>query len=66
MSVCSHPFFESKIPFVLGNELNEVVVSAGHPSALARSPARRTLEEIVAKFPQSDAAVKAKQRLGMR
>ena len=28
--------------------------------------ARRTLEELIAKYPQSEAAVKAKQRLGMR
>jgi len=28
--------------------------------------ARRTLEELIAKFPQSEAAIKAKQRLGMR
>lgn len=27
---------------------------------------RRTLEELIAKYPQSDSAVKAKQRLGMR
>jgi TolA-binding protein len=27
---------------------------------------RRTLEELIAKFPQSDAAVKAKQRLAIR
>ena len=27
---------------------------------------RRTLEELVAKHPQSDAAAKARQRLGMR
>jgi tol-pal system protein YbgF len=28
--------------------------------------ARRTLEELIGKFPQSDAAAKAKQRLGQR
>ena len=28
--------------------------------------ARRTLEELIGKFPQSDAAGKAKQRLGQR
>jgi TolA-binding protein len=27
---------------------------------------RRTLEELIGKYPQSDSAVKAKQRLGMR
>ena len=32
-----------------------------------RSPQpRRTLEELIAKYPQSEAAVKAKQRLGVR
>ena len=28
--------------------------------------ARRTLEELIAKYPQSEAATKAKQRLGIR
>ena len=28
--------------------------------------ARRTLEELIQKYPQSEAALKAKQRLGMR
>ncbi len=28
--------------------------------------ARRTLEELIAKYPQSDSALKAKQRLGVR
>jgi TolA-binding protein len=28
--------------------------------------ARRTLEELIAKYPQSEAALKAKQRLGLR
>jgi len=28
--------------------------------------ARRTLEELIGKFPQSESAIKAKQRLGMR
>ena len=28
--------------------------------------ARRTLEELIGKYPQSDAATKARQRLGVR
>jgi TolA-binding protein len=30
------------------------------------APARRTLEDLVAKYPKSDAAIKAKQRLAGR
>jgi tol-pal system protein YbgF len=50
----------SKVPDALLN------IASAQSDLNDNAAARRTLEELIGKHPQSDAAVKAKQRLGMR
>ena len=50
----------SKVPDALLN------IASAQSDLNDNAAARRTLEELIAKFPQSEAAQKAKQRLGMR
>ena len=50
----------TKIPDALLN------VASAQSDLNDNAAARRTLEELISKYPQSEAALKAKQRLGIR